>query len=155
MWPPPSSSHSPPDSILSVPPGPLGTFCANYLNFRNPRDLDHMQQHSQNFSRLRTYIRGIKVVVDLHKGSRPKGIRDLVHSVGSKTFPRGDQTVTVAVRVSICSSLLHLSLCFTQRHFKDIYGIAISPMALGIKVGNEELLPISVCKTVAQLYKVR
>lgn len=122
-----------------VPAASLESLCANYLGLRNSRDLARLNY--PDFHKLRQFIRGLKIDVDLagHKGRRPKTIKDLVRGVGEQEFDTGNgQQMTVAEH-------------FQRAHNRFI----IHPGSLGVKVGHSELFPLTACRTVAQLYKNR
>jgi len=59
---------------------------------------------------------------------------------------RGEQTSrpSLATKDSIHS----------QDHFLRMHNITIPPRTLGVRLGNHEMLPITVCDVVNQLYKV-
>lgn len=138
----------------SIPPGNLEQICGDFLRIRNLRDLSNLSK--ADAGKLRLFLKGVKVEVKLpgHAGKRAKSIRDIAQDVGSVVFQKDGDNVTVAVSEPIFADgpLLIRSL---QEHFKRTHNVVIHPRSLGVRVGQDGLFPMSVCKTVQQLFKVR
>lgn len=98
------SSYKPklPNISLSLPPGPLERICAEYLKV-SPRDI-----HQPTYlGRLRLFLKGVKVLVDIpgHSGGKKaKSIRDVVANVGESTFNKDGERISVGVSTLICIS---------------------------------------------------
>ncbi|RDB21330.1 Protein argonaute-2 [Hypsizygus marmoreus] len=117
-----------------IPKGKLEQICADYLRVRNMREV-----RNPELGRLRLFLKGVKVEVDLpgHAGKRPRTIKDVVSKVGEIFFEKGGDRVSVA------------------DHFKRAHGVTIRPGSLGVKIGQDGLFPIDVCRTIQQLLKSR
>ncbi|KAJ7470308.1 Piwi domain-containing protein [Mycena latifolia] len=121
-----------------VPAQSLETFCQAYL-----RTNQLWQINASKFQALRNFLHGIKISVQYAgRPERVLKIRDLVRDVGNETFDKkvpgpGNRIQTMTV----------------TDHFHQAYGINVIPGSLGVKVGNHELFPLDLCRTVDQLYK--
>ncbi|KAJ7168177.1 Piwi domain-containing protein [Mycena crocata] len=133
-----------------VPVESLNSFCEKFLKFLQTRTPNRQGARSRDqpfsglsqisdrdFQSLRTFLRGIKISVKYAgRPERTGKIKDLVRDVGNVEFTqKSGQTTTVA------------------SHFREANNIIIPPQSLGIRVGNHELFPVQVCRTVNQLYK--
>ncbi|KAJ7273225.1 PAZ domain-containing protein [Mycena rebaudengoi] len=114
------------------------TYCRNTFNMNN-RKL--WQLNPSEFQELRTFARDIKITIKTAgRPARSVKIKDLVKDCGEVRFLKkitGNQTVEMTV----------------ADHFFHVHNITIPPRSLGVKVGHNEVFPISICTTVNQLYK--
>ncbi|KAF9458642.1 Piwi domain-containing protein [Collybia nuda] len=117
-----------------MPVGPLEKLCADHLRVR---DLSRL--NPPDIQKLRLFVKGLKVEIVLpgHQGKRPKTIKDLVTNVGETTFEKNGVKTTVA------------------EHFKLIHNSIIRPRSLGVRFSRDGDFPMSVCRTVQQLFKSR
>ncbi|KAF9452879.1 Piwi-domain-containing protein [Macrolepiota fuliginosa MF-IS2] len=118
-----------------LPKAGLEKVCADLLRLRNQGDLRRLRPDQT--LKLRQFLKGVKVQVNLKGHKSAKSIKDLISDVGAYTFDRGGDTVTVA------------------QHFKEVHNSVIPPSALGVKFSKGDVIPISFCDTVEQFYRNR
>ncbi|KAK0483210.1 Piwi domain-containing protein [Armillaria novae-zelandiae] len=118
-----------------VPERRLEDLSAEFLGLRDSRQLVNLDE--SKMSRLRHFLRGIKVIVSHRPTARPKRIKGLVKDAGAITFDKDGQRITVA------------------EHFRSAYNVPIRPGTLGVQFGQQTIVPIVCCKTTQQLYDNR
>ncbi|KAK7472435.1 hypothetical protein VKT23_000550 [Stygiomarasmius scandens] len=119
-----------------LPSSRLEDTCADFLNMRDRRRLHEIRTGSPEFQKLRLFLKGVKVAVEInHSSQRERVIKDLVADVGSKEFDKGGVTTTV------------------KEHFLQAHNKQLGPCVLGVRIGSYELIPITFCRVVNQLYK--
>ncbi|KAJ6488618.1 Piwi domain-containing protein [Mycena vitilis] len=119
-----------------VPETMLQRFCQDFAR------TDRLSRiNPQVFQSLRNFLHGIKISINIPgRPQREVKIKDLVRDVGNQTFEKnlpGNQVRTIRV----------------AEHFREQHNMTIITDTLGVKVGNHELFPIDICRTVNQLYK--
>ncbi|KAJ7771738.1 Piwi domain-containing protein [Mycena metata] len=119
-----------------VPEESLPSFCQRYLKVTRLTQLTNHQLQS-----LRMFLHGVKITVRIHgRPERAVRIKDVVRDVGNREFEKkmpGNQVRTLTVAA----------------HFRELHNIVIVPGSLGVKVGQHELFPVDLCRTVNELYK--
>lgn len=118
-----------------VPERRVDDLSADFLGLRDSRQL--LQLDESKLSRLRHFLRGMKVTVSHRPTARPKRIKGLVKDAGAITFDKDGQRITIA------------------EHFRSAYNILIRPGTLGVQFGQQTIVPIVCCKTTQQLYDNR
>lgn len=68
---------------------------AEFLDLRDARQLVNLDDHKM--SRLRHFLRGMKVILSHRPTARPKRIKGLVKDAGAITFDKDGRRITVAV----------------------------------------------------------
>ncbi|KAL0580038.1 hypothetical protein V5O48_001973 [Marasmius crinis-equi] len=119
-----------------MPRQPLSQAAARFLGFENASDLRRLRT---NVRLLRGALKGLKVCITIknHPKRRARAVKDVVPDVGSVEFDGPEGITTVA------------------EHFEKKYKIRIEKETLGVKFGQGELFPITVCEVEDQLYKPR
>ncbi|KAE9392432.1 Piwi-domain-containing protein [Gymnopus androsaceus JB14] len=124
----------------------LEELCLQYLRYRDSiqqlNQLSATHNRSNDFDRLRHFLRDVKVCIDIRGSSRvskPKArrIRGLIRDVGSHVFDKEGVPTTI------------------RDYFWDTYQYKIPSQSLGVSIGQYEVFPISVCKVSQQLYKAK
>ena len=74
-----------------------------HLGLRDPRDLQTLSQ--PNFSKLRTFLKGVLIMIVIpgqsrDRSTRPKRIADLIPQAGLQEFDKDGERLTVQVRDS-------------------------------------------------------
>jgi eukaryotic translation initiation factor 2C len=93
-------------SWIRIPALRLEQICADHLGLRDIRGLSKLSP--PELGKLRLFLKGLKVVVTLpgHSSGRPKTIKDVIRNVGSFTFDKGGERITVAVSVLLFCDLI-------------------------------------------------
>ncbi|KAG7452849.1 Piwi-domain-containing protein [Guyanagaster necrorhizus] len=118
-----------------VPERRLDVLSAEFLGLREIRQLENLNE--TQFSRLRHFLRGMKVILLHRPTSRPKRIKGLVKNAGAITFDKDGSPITVS------------------EHFRSAYNLNIRPGSLGVQFGQQTIIPISRCNATQQLYDNR
>ncbi|KAK0197539.1 ribonuclease H-like domain-containing protein [Armillaria mellea] len=118
-----------------VPERRLEALSADFLNLRDARQLMNLDE--SKMSRLRHFLRGMKVIISHRPTARPKRIKGLVKDAGAITFDKDGRRITVA------------------EHFMSAHNLPIPPGTLGVQFGQETIVPIVCCRTTQQLYDNR
>ncbi|KAK7440207.1 hypothetical protein VKT23_017149 [Stygiomarasmius scandens] len=111
--------------------------CAGVCGIGDRARLRDVRSDSPNFMKLRQFFRGVKIIATTDSRRREKTIKDIIFDVGREKFDKDGQWTTV------------------QDHFLRMHNFTIPPRTLGVRLGNHEMLPITVCDVVNQLYKGR
>ncbi|KAI0721640.1 Piwi domain-containing protein [Cerioporus squamosus] len=122
-------------------PGPLIDTMLRYLELRDMRDLQSLNQ--PNFARLRTFLKGVHVTVVIpgqprdRRLDRPRPISDLIPQAGMQEFDKDGERLTV------------------QRHFESKYNLQVRyPRIVGIRRGKTAIIPAEFCQVVGgQVYR--
>ncbi|KAK0448305.1 Piwi domain-containing protein [Desarmillaria tabescens] len=118
-----------------VPERRLEDLSAEFLSLRDARQLENLEE--SQFSRLRHFLRGMKVILSHRPTARPKRIKGLVREAGAITFDKDGRRITVV------------------EHFRSAYNIHIRPGSLGVQFGQQTVVPIACCMATQQLYDNR
>ncbi|KAM6492052.1 Piwi domain containing protein [Amanita muscaria] len=122
-----------------LPSLPVMDIFMGYIKKPDARSLSHISKDDPQYRALRLFARSIKFTIEIpgrtNTATRARAIADLVLDCGAYTFEKNGEQVTVA------------------EHFHNVHNFMIPPRTLGIKTKSGEVFPITVCKTVAQLYK--
>ncbi|KAF9261759.1 Piwi-domain-containing protein [Marasmius fiardii PR-910] len=118
-----------------MPGQPLVQAACSFARCRDASGLLHLQHHE--FKKLRAALKGLKVAVHIEgqPKRRARPIKDLVSDVGAIEFDGPEGMTNVA------------------EHFYNKYKVNVYKGALGIKIGQGEHFPITVCHVETQLYK--
>ncbi|KAK0210361.1 Piwi domain-containing protein [Desarmillaria ectypa] len=118
-----------------VPERRLEDLSADFLGLRDARQLENLEE--SRFSRLRHFLRGMKVILSHRPTARAKRIKGLVREAGAITFDKDGHRITIA------------------EHFRSAYNLHIRPGSLGVQFGQQTVVPIACCKATQQLYDNR
>ncbi|KAK1215823.1 hypothetical protein PQX77_021549 [Marasmius sp. AFHP31] len=118
-----------------MPKQSLSEAALRLLGMRDASRLRNLRP--QDIRMLRGNLKGLKVSIAIENQPkrRPRAIRDLNSDVGAVEFAGPEGMTTVA------------------EHFERKHGIRIERGTLGVKIGQGEMFPVTVCELETQLYK--
>lgn len=135
-------------TFIRICSGSLVDVAIGVLNFQNVRELEKLTDQSQEFRRLKVFLKNRMVIVHTGSKSYKKKIRDLVAYAGRYVFDKDGIQTTVAVGANIGFDGTLADLIdprsITHRCINSNY---VTPLSLVFKweIGTETLSSLQSC----------